>query len=182
MPFILAAFCGLAFGALDQYLGSLITLGPWAPSVSGLSAPWLVLPFLAGWTQERPRRAVVCALLAVGAALFGYFAMTASPFESVPASRFLPAFVAVARSNALWIAGGVVTAPFYGVLGQRWRARRWWASAALLAGSVCLEPSARWLVGRVPPPDGVWLAEIAVGLCLAAAFSLAAHRRRRVSG
>ena len=108
--------------------------------------------------------------------------MTASPFESVPLSRFVPAFVAVARSNALWIAGGVVTAPLYGLLGRRWRVSRWWASAALLAGSVCLEPSARWLVGRVPPSDGVWLAEIAVGLCLAGACSLTVRRRRRVAG
>src|SRR5581483_8010882 len=97
VAYLLAAFCGLAFGALDQYLGSLIALGPWASSVSGLSAPWLVLPFLVGWSQERPRRAVACALLAVGAALVGYFAMTASPFESVPLGRFAPAFAAVAR-------------------------------------------------------------------------------------
>jgi hypothetical protein len=75
-----------------------------------------------------------------------------------------------------------VTAPLYGLLGQRWRAGRWWGSAALLAGSICLEPSVRWLIGRAPPSDGVWRAEIAVGVCLAAYFAVAAHRRRRVAG
>jgi hypothetical protein len=181
MPFVLAALCGFAFGALDQYFGSLISLGPWAASVSGLSAPWLVLPFLAGWTQRRPRGAMLAGLVAVAAALLGYFLMTVSPFESVPLGSFARAFLAVARTNALWIVGGVVTAPLFGLLGQRWRAGRWWASAALLAGSLCLEPFARSLVGRVPPADGVWLAEIAIGACLAVYFAGAA-RRRRISG
>jgi hypothetical protein len=178
MPFLLAALCGLAFGALDQYLGSLISLGLWASSVSGLSAPWLVLPFVAGWTQRRPRRAMAVGLVAVCAALLGYFAMTASPLESVPPGEFGHALLAVARANRLWIAGGLVTAPLYGLLGQRWRTTHAWASAALLAGCVCLEPSVRWMVGNVPRAEGVWLAEIGVGACLACYF-LAVGRRRR---
>jgi len=181
MPFALAAFCGFAFGALDQHLGSLVALGPWASSVSGLSAPWLVLPFLAGWTQPRPRRAMLIGLAAVAAALLGYFLMTVSPFEGVPPSRLAAAFAAMARANAPWVVGGVVTAPLYGLLGQRWRVGRSWASAALLAGCVCLEPSARWAVGRLPGANGVWLAEIAVGIGLAAYFAAAAHDRRALS-
>jgi len=51
----------------------------------------------------------------------------------------------------------------------------------LAAGCVCLEPSARWIVGRVPPSDGVWLAAIAVGVRLAAWFAAAA-RGSRVAG
>jgi hypothetical protein len=51
--------------------------------VSGLSAPWLLLPFLVGWTQERARRAAVAGLVVTLAALAGYFAMTLSPIEGV---------------------------------------------------------------------------------------------------
>ena len=178
MAFLLAGLCGLAFGALDQYLGSLISLGPWAASVSGLSAPWLVLPFAAGLTQTRPRRAMLAALVAVLAALLGYFAMTVSPFEGVPAARFATSFAAMARTNLPWVIGGFVTAPLFGVLGQRWRVRRWWGSAAMLAGSLCLEPAARWLVGRPPTTTAVWLAEIAAGLCLIVCFAAAALKQR----
>jgi hypothetical protein len=178
MPFLLAALCAFAFGALDQYLGSLISLGPWTASVSGLSAPWLVLPFVAGWTQTRPRRAMLIGLVATSAALLGYFAMTVSPFEAVPVSRFGSAFVAMAEANRLWIAGGLVTAPLYGLLGQRWRVERSWAAAALVAGCVCLEPSARWAAGRLPQSSAVWLAEVAAGLCLAGYFLVVWHRRR----
>ena len=178
MPFLLAALCGFAFGAVDQYLGSLITLGPWTSAVSGLSAPWLVLPFVAGCTQPRPRRAMVAGLVTVGAALLGYFIMTVSPFEGVAPNRFASGLVAIASSNRLWIAGGLVTAPLYGLLGRRWRIDRSWASAALLAGCVSLEPSARWAVGRLPATNAVWLAELAAGACLAAYFLLAKQRRR----
>jgi hypothetical protein len=178
MPFLLAALCGFAFGALDQYLGSLISLGPWASSLSGLSAPWLVLPFVAGWTQRGPRRAMLIGLVAVGAALLGYFVMTVSPFEGVPPSRFGSALVAMASSNQLWILGGIVTAPLYGLLGRQWRVAGSWASAALLAGCVILEPTARWAVGRLPVTNAVWLAEVAAGLCLAGYFLIARQRRR----
>jgi hypothetical protein len=44
----------------DQYLGSLTGsehtwAAGWSSDVSLLSAPWLILPFLAGATQHRPR-------------------------------------------------------------------------------------------------------------------------------
>jgi hypothetical protein len=38
---------GLAFGAADRSLGT-IRFGPWAWTVSAMSAPWLVLPFVVG--------------------------------------------------------------------------------------------------------------------------------------
>ncbi len=177
MRILLAALCGVAFGAGDQYLGSLVALGPAAWSVSGLSAPWLALPFAAGWTERAPRRAALLGLVAVMAALLGYFAMTVSPVEGVPASRFWPALLVMARANRLWIAGGVLTAPLYGLLGRQWRAGRSWASAAALAGCVCLEPSARWAVGRPPASTAVSVAEVGVGLCVALYFVAARHRR-----
>jgi hypothetical protein len=182
MAILLAALCGLAFGAGDQYLGSLISLGPWAASVSGLSAPWLVLPFVAGATQPRARRAMLVGLVAVLSALVGYFAMTASPLEGVAVGRVPAALAAVARGNGLWIAGGLVTAPLYGLLGQRWRVRRSWTAAALVAGAVCLEPWARLAVGRLPPQAPVWLAEVAAGLAALAYFAASRRRAARATG
>ena len=63
MAILIAAVAGLLFGGADQYLGSLIELGPWTYSVSAMSAPWLVLPFGAGSTQRRAGRAALLGIV-----------------------------------------------------------------------------------------------------------------------
>src|SRR3989442_3790989 len=128
VAYLVAIVAGLAVGAADQCLGSRSALGAWAASVSGLSAPWLVLPFVAGMTQDRGRRAVALGLVVTASALVGYFAMTYSPMENVPLERFSSGVLAMARSgyNPLWIVGGMVIGPLHGLLGQRWRVARSW--------------------------------------------------------
>ncbi len=138
-------------------------------------------PVRGGLAGAESRRAAALGLVAVLAGLLGYFMMTVSPFEGVPADRFASALLAMARANRLWVAGGLLTAPLYGLLGRRWRIHRSWGSAAALAGCVCLEPFARWAVGRPPASNAVSLAEVAVGLCLAG-YLLASRVRRRVPG
>jgi hypothetical protein len=72
----------------------------------------------------------------------------------------------------------------FGALGQRWRTERSRISAAALAAAVCLEPLARFVVGRLSSPDFVWLIEISLGTCLAGYFAGAGvsyRRRLRVS-
>jgi hypothetical protein len=175
---VVALLIGFAFGASDQYLGSLVpTFGAWAPSVSGMSAPWLVLPFAFGaLTQAGARRAAVIGLAATGAALLGYFAMTLSPIEGVSLGNVdLTAFAGSQRLN---IVGGALTGPVFGFLGHRWRTRRSLGSAALVAGAVCLEPAVRYAVGRLDPPRTVWVVEVLVGLLLGGYFTVAAARNR----
>jgi hypothetical protein len=180
VAYVIAVVAGLVFGAADQYLGT-IRFGPWAWAVSGMSAPWLVLPFAVGMTQERRRRAMALGLVATLAALVGYFAMTYSPIEGVPIGRFLGGFVTIARTgyNPLWIIGGMVAGPLFGFLGHRWRVARAWVSAVLVASVLCLEPLARGLVGRLSPQPIVWGGEVAVGLVLAVSFAFVAVRSRR---
>ena len=152
MPFVVAILAGLAYGAADQYLGSLgpmVLLGGWTPTAAQLSAPWLVLPFVLGWTQSRAGRAMALGLMTTQAALLGYFAMTLSPLEGVSPSAVPAGAVALLPGNAVYILGGLVTGPVYGLLGQRWRVRRWWVSAAAVAGALSLEPWARIAVGRL---------------------------------
>jgi hypothetical protein len=182
MAYLVAVVVGLAFGAADQYLGSMSWLGPWAATTAQVSAPWLILPFLTGMTQERSRRAVVLGLLVTLSALLGYFAMTSSPME-VPMwnfHRFLTGLVAVTTYggyNAAFILAALVTGPVFGLLGQRWRVRRWWVSAAFVAGALCLEPLARWGSGQLFGPAPVWTVEVALGAIAAALFTYAlAHK------
>ena len=81
---------GFAFGAADQYLGSRVSLGLWAATVSGASAPWLVVPFAFRCSQVRPYRAMALGLVVTLAALAGYFTLMWSPLEGVALSRSLP--------------------------------------------------------------------------------------------
>jgi hypothetical protein len=179
--YLVAGLVGLVFGAADQYLGSLrsfVALGPWTISVSQMSALWLLLPFVFGATQDRPRRAALVGVVATVAALLGYYAMTVSPMEGVALRHAPSAFAAVLPSNMIWIVGGFVTAPVCGYLGHRWRVSRWWLSAAIISGAFLLEPLARKVNGELFGPAWVWRAEVALGLGLAAGFVLAGMTRR----
>jgi Family of unknown function (DUF6518) len=109
-----------AFGAGDQYLGSGHVFGSgWPTDVSLLSAPWLLLAFVAGCTQRDPRRAALLGFGCTAAALLGYFLLTDSPAEGAHYS------LANARgffvSEQLVLLGAVVTGPLFGWFGQQWR-------------------------------------------------------------
>jgi Family of unknown function (DUF6518) len=181
MVFVVTAVVGLLFGAGDQYLGSLrpmVLLGPWTVAVSQMSSLWLLLPFVAGCTQERTRRAALVGLTASASALLGYFAMTVSPIEGVPAQRIPTAAVALLASNLTWIVGGLVTGPLFGLLGQRCRIRRSWAGAAGVTGLLLFEPVVRHLSGRIVGPSWVWTVEATVGVVLVATLLVLAALRR----
>jgi hypothetical protein len=185
MIFVVASLVGFVFGAGDQYLGSLrpmVALGPWTVSVSQMSALWLLLPFALGCTQDRPRRAVLVGLTATASALVGYFVMTISPVEGVPLRHAPAAAVAMVVSNLIWIAGGAVTGPLFGLLGQRWRAGRWWMTAALVGGAFLFEPLARRFRGQLIGPAWVWAVEAALGAFLLAGFALLGALRSRSLG
>ena len=164
MAYVIAVVAGLVFGAVDQFLGTL-HFGPWGWTVSGMSAPWLVVPFLAGMTQERRRRAMALGLVVTMAALAGYFAMSNSPMEGAPLNRFFDRVVTMVSTgyNPLWIVGGILTGPLYGFLGHRWRVARSWISAVLVTGALCLEPLARKVAGMLSGPPLVWGAEVVLG-------------------
>jgi len=177
--FLIAVAVGLCFGAADQYLGSLFTLGSWTVSASLLSAPWLVLPFVFGCRESRAGRAAVVGLVVTSSALSGYFLMIMSPFEGGRSSFDSHEVRGLLVSNTLNIVGGLVTGPLYGFLGQRWRTRRAWTSAVLVAGALCLEPLAVVAIGRgYEGSTAVWAAEIASGIA-AALFFLATGRAYR---
>src|SRR5947208_388549 len=131
-----------AYGAGTQYLGARVP--GWGPDVAMLSAPWLLIAFLAGCTQRTARRAALLGLGATGAALAGYWLMTDSPIEG--AQYTLANAHGFLVSNAFVVVGGLVTGPLFGWFGQQWRTRRAILGALVTAAALCLEPLAR----RVP--------------------------------
>jgi hypothetical protein len=194
---VLALAC--AFGAVDQYLGTFRS--SFLTSVSGMSAPWLLMPFLAGLSQPGPRRAAWTGLAASWLAVLAYVAMVISPMEGThlgprPAgvigswNQLSPHLVlATLGSQWLWFGGGLATGPLYGWLGYRWRTRRSAATALIAALPLVLEPAARWLAGSVGQAYASWLsfqpagtgpavAEIAAGLLLTCAVLAWARRHQ----
>lgn len=162
-----------AFGALDQYVGSLTRFWSLAWEVPALSAPWLLIPFVAGGRQPTVRRAAVVGWLATMAALVGYGLMTVSPIENAPFT--VDSFVAFVRSNVLWFAGALISGPFFGWLGLRWRDRRDRTAACFAAGAVLLEPLAHTqgfdgLPLGVIPYGPVTAGELALGVLMAVWF------------
>jgi hypothetical protein len=165
-----------AYGAGAQYTGSIVH--SWGPAVASLSAPWLLLAFLAGATQRDPVHGALLGLGATFAALVGYFLLTDSPLEGAQYS--LANTHGFFISNALVVTGGIVTGPLFGWFGQQWRTRRAITGALVAAAAFCLEPLARRAAVRpihmlghgyavTNPIDShfVVVAEVAAGLALA---------------
>jgi hypothetical protein len=202
-PVIAALAAAVAFGALDQYLGALRS--SFLTSVSGMSAPWLLVPFLAGAWQATQRRALMVGLAATLLAVLAYVVMIVSPMEGThlgprPAAmaghpgtwnQLTPnLFLATLVSQWLWFAGGLIAGPLCGWLGYRWRAYRSGRAALLVALAVTLEPLVRWLAARFGQAYIGWLAfqgpgygpasiaEIALGLALTAAVATTMLRAR----
>ena len=167
------------FGAGDQYFGS-FPQHPIMTQVSLLSAPWLAMAFLAGWTQLMPGSAMLLGVACTCAALIGYGAMTLSPLENAHYSaQTIAGFV---TSESAVIAGGALTGPLFGWLGYRWRTQRAWGGALGTASTFCLEPLARAVVlmhepfarvgGRAITATAVLAGEGAVGLILATSIAI----------
>ena len=160
----------LIFGAADQYIGSL-SAHPLGADVSGLSAPWLVLPFISGAVQRTGRRAVAMGVACTLLALVGYTVMTFSPIENAHLSiAGLTGFLR--GGNFRWFAAGVLTGPLFGLLGYRWRTKgALWAGLAV-AAIIVLEPAARHLYGNVIRSSDVATSEVCVGAAAGAAMAM----------
>jgi hypothetical protein len=162
---LLALALAAIFGAGDQYLGS-FSMHPWMADLSLLSAPWLVLAFAAGCTQREPRRAALVGLGCTLSALIGYGVMTLSPIEN--AHLTVTSIRGFMISESRVFLGGLVTGPLFAWFGQRWRVQRAWLGALATAAALCLEPLVRIPAGREIRSGTVFLAEVALGVALAA--------------
>lgn len=178
---LVAVLFGIVFGSGDQYPGSLASPGGWTESLSLLSAPWLVLPLAFGCSQLRVRRAATAGPVVTMTALFSYFLMIMGPFEGRRWDLTLHEIRAVFFSNTTNFFVGLMTGPLYGLLGQRWRTRRAWISALLVAGALCLEPFALIVAGRTLAGRWTTVWTLAAGTATAGYFAIAdlAYPRRR---
>lgn len=177
MVVVLALVLAAAFGAGDQYLGSGHVLGlGWPTDVSLLSAPWVLLAFVAGCTQRVPRRAAWLGLGCTAVAIVGYWLMTDSPIEN--AHYTLANARGFVISDPALFAGALFTGPLFGWFGQQWRTRRSLLGALVTAAALCLEPLARRVTIDPIRFRQIVVAEVVAGLLLAAYFAASAARAR----
>jgi hypothetical protein len=200
---ILALTAAFGYGAIDQYLGALKS--SFLADVSMMSAPWLLVPFLAGAGQAGQRRAALVGLAATWLSVLGYVLMIISPMEGThlgprPAgmigswNQLSPhLFLTTLTSQWLWFAGGVIAGPLYGWLGYRWRSLGSRTTTLLAVLPVVFEPAARWLADHsgLASASGLAfrefsygpaaIAEVAVGVALTV-IAVRAITRVRVPG
>ena len=152
---VLVAFLvsGWVFGLLDSRIplpsGSTVF---WA---GNLGAPWLVLPFLTGWTQPSRHRALLGGALTCVAAMVGFFG---------PGSGWGPASAAFVTG---WVTVGALAGGLYGRFGFAWGRSRTLLEGLALAVPFIVEPLVWWWglgysQGRLP----IWYAELVVGVVL----------------
>ena len=168
---VVALVLATALGAGDWYLGT-FARHPWGAARS-LSAPWLVLAFVAGGTQRGPKRAAALGLACTYAALVGYGLMILWP-GGAHHLTLGEALAYLGHERAVFLAS-LVTAPLFGWFGWRWRDGSTIAGALVTAAMLCLEPLARALTAHPIRFLDVALVEVVAGLALAAAV---VERRR----
>jgi hypothetical protein len=142
-----------------------------------LSAPWLLVAFVAGSRYCRLGAAAAAGVLATMAALIGFYG------DQIPLTDFSPA--SIVAPHGVVFAGAVITGLLFGALGFAWAARGSQLALGVLALMFVAEPVAQLGSGEVIGSRDpiatywwLWLAEIALGIALLAATWHAAPPRR----
>ncbi|GAB4287579.1 MAG: hypothetical protein Kow0067_12720 [Coriobacteriia bacterium] len=151
---------------------------PLALSAGYFVAPWLVLPFLAGWLQRSALWAAAAGAFTGVLCMFGFY-LNAFP-EYHPAylalketasgiDLVLGSAVLWVTANAMWYVIAVVAGIAFGLLG-RWLRITGSPVPVIVLGTVfILEPLAHLLLGGgIPRPYVVWVLEVVAGLALPA--------------
>jgi hypothetical protein len=135
---VLAVVAGLVAGAVTQIGQGLLPdlLRPFANAIS----PWLAVAFGVGATASSRRVAGGAGLLALVAALVGYFGLVLVRFGYGPT---------LGGANLVWLLGAVVGGPVFGAAGHAWRREEGWLRAAGPA-----------LLGAAAVAEGVYLSRI----------------------
>jgi hypothetical protein len=106
--------------------------------LGNLSAPWLLVAFLAGTQASRPRWGALLGLAATSVALFGFYLFTSFVVD-LGGHGPLRDFAKELSANRVYLEGGVLTGPLFGAFGAWARQRRLRTSVvvgALMAGEL----------------------------------------------
>src|SRR6478672_1384822 len=120
-------------------------------ALGNTSAPWVLLPFIAGSRCTSVPRAALAGLGITLAALLGFYAAEAAVLDLGPHPWYVDLQLTLGTVN-VYEKWGVVTGTVYGALGGLWAVR--WVAAAPIAVALAFvcEPVIVWGLGHA----GIW--------------------------
>ena len=138
-------------------------------ALGNLSAPWVVVPFVAGAGFRSVWRGAVVGLAVTLAALLGFYVAEAAVLDLGPHPWYVDLKLTVTWNvYATW---GIPTGLLYGALGALWSSRRSAVAAAAVGLAFVAEPLIVLLLQRGGIWDGLllgypwmWSAEALIGL------------------
>ena len=150
-------------------------------AAGNMSAPWIVVPFLAGARFARPWHGLVAGVAATLAAFAGFYVAEAVVLDLGPHPWYVDLRLAAGTVN-VYERAGVLSGALYGALGTLWATGRLRAAALAVGSAFVVEPLivlALWRGNLWGGPGilrypGLWVTEVVVGVVLAAAL----YRRR----
>jgi hypothetical protein len=159
-------------------------------SLGNISAPWLLLPFIAGRTTRRPLAGASVGLLACLTALAGFYVAEAFVLDLGPHS-VLTDLELTLPTGRVYVVAGLVCGPMFGALGGVRTPWRRGLDAAVVGLLLAGEPLTVYLYQRaqgMPPSESgmvtaypsLWAGEVILGVLASALWLRAGRRRQRV--
>jgi hypothetical protein len=150
----LVVVAGLAFGVVAAVIkggGGGEGIPELRSALGNLSAPWLLIGFLAGTAASSLRLGALYGVAATAAALIGFYLVN-TLVQDLDQSYTRDLRV-VLSANRGYLEGGIVTGPLFGAIGAWWQQRRK-PRASIVAGVLLMaEPVVLVLLGAFGPDD-----------------------------
>jgi hypothetical protein len=140
-------------------------------AIGNTSAPWVVIPFLAGTRFRRVGWGLLVGVAATVAAFAGFYTAEAFVLD-LGTGSWTHALQLTLGSGRIYEEWGLLSGALYGALGSLWASRRWLAAGAAVGLAFVLEPLIVWFLehagvwggGDLLARPWMWLAEIAIGV------------------
>jgi hypothetical protein len=153
-------------------------------ALGNMSAPWMVVPFLAGMRFASPGRGALAGAAATLAAFLGFYVTEAAVLDLGPHPWYVDLRLAAGTVN-VYERLGVLSGALYGALGAIWASRRLLAAPLAVAAAFVAEPlivlalarTGLW-GGELLDHPALWAGEVVVGLAAIAWLCVRAPRRR----
>lgn len=154
-------------------------------AVGNMSAPWVLLPFLAGTRSSRILHSALAGVAITLAAFFGFYLAEAAILDLGPLPWYTDLRLTLG-SGHVYEVWGVASGLVYGALGGLWRVRSLAAAPIALGLAFICEPAAVLAVERTGFWGGgglldyrwLWITEVTIGLAITCVVFRGARSRQ----